>query len=98
MALMLCKNCLKQRTTENSSSSLSSSSKSSSKSNSSRTDLHVTEAWKNSNGGKGVVVAVIDSLIQWNHPDLRNSLYKVEAADKCPWRSLWMGFFPTKQQ
>ncbi|KST63862.1 S8 family peptidase [Mastigocoleus testarum] len=71
-------NCLKQRTTENS------SSKSSSKSKSSRTDLHVTEAWKNSNGGKGVVVAVIDSLIQWDHPDLRNSLYKVEAADKCP--------------
>ncbi|MDJ0697237.1 S8 family serine peptidase [Mastigocoleus sp. MO_188.B34] len=85
-------NCLKQQTTENSSSSSSSKSssksnlksKSSSKSNSSRTDLHVTEAWKNSNGGKGVVVAVIDSLIQWNHPDLRNSLYKVEATDKCP--------------
>ncbi len=55
-----------------------------SKSTSPRTDLHVTEAWKNSNGGKGVVVAVIDSLIQWNHPDLRNNLYKVEAIDKCP--------------
>lgn len=55
-----------------------------SKSKLSRTDLRVTEAWKNSNGGKGVVVAVIDSLIQWNHPDLRNSLYKVLSADKCP--------------
>jgi len=55
-----------------------------SKSTSSRTDLRVTEAWQNSNGGKGVVVAVIDSLIQWNHPDLQNSLYKVSAADKCP--------------
>ncbi|AKG20680.1 S8 family peptidase [Calothrix sp. 336/3] len=49
-----------------------------------RTDLRVTEAWQNSNGGKGVVVAVVDSLIQWNHPDLQNNLYKVSAADKCP--------------
>ncbi|MEM7714420.1 MAG: S8 family serine peptidase [Cyanobacteria bacterium P01_A01_bin.68] len=49
-----------------------------------RTDLRVTEAWKNSNGGKDVVVAVIDSLIQWNHPDLRDSLYQVQTADRCP--------------
>jgi serine protease len=49
-----------------------------------RTDLRVTEAWQNSNGGKGVVVAVIDSLIQWNHPDLKNNLHKVSVADKCP--------------
>lgn len=31
-----------------------------------------------------MVVAVIDSLIQWNHPDLRDSLYKVQSPDKCP--------------
>ena len=49
-----------------------------------RTDLRVKEAWKQSNGGKGVVVAVLDSLIQWDHPNLKSSLYSVTAADKCP--------------
>ncbi|MGB3655151.1 MAG: S8 family serine peptidase, partial [Rivularia sp. (in: cyanobacteria)] len=67
-------NCLQQQTAKNKQS----------KSTLPRTDLRVTEAWKNSNGGKGVVVAVIDSLIQWNHPDLQDSLYKVQVADKCP--------------
>ncbi|MEH2263291.1 S8 family serine peptidase [Nostoc sp.] len=54
------------------------------KSTISRTDIRVTDAWKHSNGGRGVVVAVIDSLIQWDHPDLADSLYTVKAADKCP--------------
>lgn len=54
------------------------------KSTLSRTDLRVTDAWKRSNGGSGVVVAVIDSLIQWDHPDLADNLYTVKAADKCP--------------
>lgn len=43
-----------------------------------RTDMRVTEAWKNTKQGDGVVVAVIDSLIQWNHPDLVENLYKVD--------------------
>ena len=54
------------------------------KSTLSRTDIRVTDAWKRSNGGRGVVVAVLDSLIQWDHPDLINNIYTVKAADKCP--------------
>lgn len=64
-------NCLKQPPTE-------------SKTAVARTDIRVTEAWKHSNGGRGIVVAVLDSLIEWDHPDLANNLYKVTAADKCP--------------
>ena len=40
-----------------------------------RTDFRATEAWQNSHGGKGVVVAILDSLIQWDHPDLVNNIY-----------------------
>jgi Subtilase family len=68
-------NCLKSRTTTSASQ----------KSDITRTDLYVSEAWKRSpNKGKDVVVAVIDSLIQWNHPDLQNNIYTVTATDKCP--------------
>ncbi|NJL78014.1 MAG: S8 family serine peptidase [Richelia sp. RM2_1_2] len=42
-----------------------------------RTDIRATEAWQNSNAGKGVTVAVLDSFVQWNHPDLINNIYTV---------------------
>lgn len=43
-----------------------------------RTDIQAVEAWQNSNDGEGAVVAVIDSLIQWDHPDLAANLYTVD--------------------
>lgn len=42
-----------------------------------RTDIRAKEAWELSNGGEGVVIAVIDSLIQWDNPDLAQRLYEV---------------------
>ncbi len=42
-----------------------------------RTDVRALEAWAKGDRGKGVVVAVIDSLIQWDHPDLQNTVYQV---------------------
>jgi subtilisin family serine protease len=42
-----------------------------------RTDIRAPEAWAKGDRGKNVVVAVIDSVIQWDHPDLQSSLYQV---------------------
>ena len=42
-----------------------------------RTDIRATEAWNKGTKGKDVLVAVIDSAIQWDHPDLRDNLYDV---------------------
>ena len=36
-----------------------------------RTDIRAIEAWQNGSSGEDVVVAVIDSLIRWDHPDLK---------------------------
>ena len=41
------------------------------------TDIRAVESWQKTNQGKGVVVAVIDSLIQWDHPDLIDNTYQV---------------------
>ena len=50
-----------------------------------RTDIRALEAWQQSNGGRGVVVAAIDSVIQWNHPDLKDNLYSAaNLGDRCP--------------
>ena len=47
-----------------------------------RTDVYAPEAWKNSKDGKGVVVAVLDSLIDWEHPDLKKNLYKPKSIEQ----------------
>lgn len=50
-----------------------------------RLDIRAPEAWAKGNLGEGVVVAVIDSLIQWDHPDLASNLYRVgNVEDKLP--------------
>jgi serine protease len=50
-----------------------------------RTDIHAPEAWQMSKQGQGIVVAVIDSIIQWDRPDLQPNLYPVgDIADKLP--------------
>lgn len=47
-----------------------------------RIDVRATEAWnktkKKSKNKKPVVVAVIDSIIQWDHPELKANLYNPE--------------------
>lgn len=43
-----------------------------------RTDVKAIESWQQNNQGEGVIVAVIDTLIQWDHPDLINNIYQVE--------------------
>lgn len=51
-----------------------------------RTDINATEAWRISQQGKGTVVAVLDSVIQWDQPELANSVYQTPntATDKLP--------------
>jgi serine protease len=50
-----------------------------------RTDIRATEAWQHSQRGKGTVVAVIDSLIQWDHPDLVDNIYRLpDSSDRLP--------------
>ena len=50
-----------------------------------RVDVRAVEAWETTQGDD-VVVAVIDSLIQWDHPDLVDQVYTVPASvtDRLP--------------
>lgn len=43
-----------------------------------RTDIRATEAWEMSNGGEETVVAVIDSVLQWDHPDLIENVHTLQ--------------------
>lgn len=53
--------------------------------NTPRIDIRATEAWQQSNRGQGVTIAVIDSLIQWDHPDLINNIHQVgNVSDRLP--------------
>jgi serine protease len=45
-----------------------------------RTDVRAPEVWNRGKKGDGVVVAVIDSLIQWDHPALANRIVTVDCA------------------
>jgi serine protease len=45
-----------------------------------RTDVRAPEVWSQGKKGDGVVVAVIDSLIQWDHPALANRIVTVNCA------------------
>lgn len=50
-----------------------------------RTDIRATDAWQQTSGSRGVLVAVLDSLIQWDHPDLAKSVHSVgKVKDKLP--------------
>ena len=45
-----------------------------------RTDLSIPEAWSQGKKGEGVVVAVVDALIQWDHPALVGSIATVDCS------------------
>jgi serine protease len=50
-----------------------------------RVDLRATEAWQQSRQGEGVLVAVLDNLLEWDHPDLVQNVYSVgNVKDKLP--------------
>ncbi|MBE9060589.1 S8 family serine peptidase [cf. Phormidesmis sp. LEGE 11477] len=52
--------------------------------NADRTDIYALEAWLKSDSGEGVTVAVVDSLLQWDHPDLVNSVYRLPSTVSNP--------------
>ncbi len=46
-----------------------------------RTDVQAPEAWAIGRRGQGVTVAVIDSTIQWDHPDLIHQTFCLQETD-----------------
>jgi serine protease len=49
---------------------------------SSRTDVRAPEAWSKGKNGNEVIVAVVDNLIQWDHPALAGKIYTVDCAQQ----------------
>ncbi|MBD2578330.1 S8 family serine peptidase [Oscillatoria sp. FACHB-1406] len=49
-----------------------------------RVDIRAPEAWQLSNQGEGVTIAIIDSWIQWDRPDLAPNLYEVSTSNALP--------------
>jgi serine protease len=47
-----------------------------------RTDVRAPEVWNRGKKGDGVLVAVIDSLIQWDHPALANRIATVNCNNR----------------
>jgi serine protease len=45
-----------------------------------RTDVRAPEAWGKGKKGNGVVVAVIDNLLQWDHPALAGKIHEIDCA------------------
>ena len=50
--------------------------------NSLRTDVYAPEVWKRGQQGQGVVVAVLDNMIQWDHPALVNNIASLNVNSK----------------
>jgi serine protease len=47
-----------------------------------RTDVYAPEVWKRGRQGEGVIVAVLDNMIQWDHPALVNNISSLNAGAK----------------
>ena len=64
-------------------------------------DMQVIPAWNRGYTGKGVVVAVVDDGLRWNHPDWRyiqlahyRSLRQL--SNRNNWETYWLSFKPVR--